>query len=43
MAAILAMGDLYYYGARGLGRDQVTALNYYMQAHELGSPVGEHS
>lgn len=39
-AAILAMGDLYYYGARGLARDQVLALQYYSQAHDLGNTVG---
>jgi SEL1 protein len=37
---MLAMGDLYYYGARGLPRDQGLALNYFNQAAHLGDPTG---
>lgn len=38
--SILAMGDLYYYGARGLPRDQPMALQYFNQAANLGDPQG---
>ena len=35
-----ATGDLYYYGARGLPRDQTQALSYFQQAAALGSVEG---
>jgi SEL1 protein len=38
--AMIAMGDLYYYGARGLPRDQPRALQYYYQAATLHDPSG---
>ncbi len=38
--SMLAMGDLYYYGARGLPRDQPQALRYFEQAASLGDPNG---
>ena len=37
---MLAMGDLYYYGARGLPRDQSAALHYFNQAANLGDTTG---
>jgi SEL1 protein len=37
---MLAMGDLYYYGARGLPRDQEQALRYYSQAASTGDATG---
>lgn len=37
---MVAMGDLYYYGARGLPRDQVQALDYYTQAANHGDASG---
>lgn len=40
MAAMTATGDLFYYGARGLPRDQPRALSYFQQAAELGSVDG---
>lgn len=39
--SMMAMGDLYYYGARGLPRDQVAALRYFEQAADLGSDDGK--
>lgn len=38
---MLTLGDLYYYGNRGLVRNQNTAFNYYQQAANLGNGVGE--
>ena len=38
--SMIAMGGLYYYGARGLPRDQPQALRYFQQAALLGSPEG---
>jgi SEL1 protein len=38
--AMMAMGDLYYYGARGLPRDQPRALQYYSQAAAQHDPNG---
>jgi len=35
--ALMATGDLYYYGARGLPRDQPRALDYFTRAETLGS------
>ena len=40
MAAQLATGELYYYGARGLPRDQPRALNYFQRAADAGSVDG---
>lgn len=37
---MLATGDLYYFGARGLPRDQTQALSYYDRAAETGNPAG---
>lgn len=37
IAALMATGDLYYYGARGLPRDQPRALDYFTRAEGLGS------
>ncbi len=37
---MLAMGDLYYYGARGLPRDHSQALQYYQQAANTGDASG---
>eukprot|EP00750_Incisomonas_marina_P020508 INCI4043.5.p1 GENE.INCI4043.5~~INCI4043.5.p1 ORF type:complete len:1665 (+),score=285.90 INCI4043.5:31-4995(+) len=39
--SMIAMGGLYYYGARGLPRDQPQALRYFQQAALLGSPEGQ--
>ncbi len=36
----MAMGTLYYYGARGLPRDQPRALGYFERAADLGAPEG---
>lgn len=36
----LAMADIYYYGARGLPRDQQRAMQYYRMAAETGDLVG---
>lgn len=36
MPSILAMGDLNYYGARGMARNQGEALRYYQQAANMG-------
>lgn len=38
---MITLGDLYYYGNRGLVRNQNTAFNYYQQAANLGNGVGE--
>ena len=35
------MGDLYYYGARGLPRDQGQALQYYSNAASAHDPRGQ--
>ena len=41
LPSMLAMGDLYYYGARGLPRDQSMALRYFEQAADRhGDPTG---
>jgi TPR repeat protein len=40
LPSILAMADLYYYGARGLPRDYPRALRYYEQAAALGDQSG---
>jgi len=41
LPSMLAMGDLYYYGARGLPRDQSMALRYFEQAADShGDPTG---
>jgi SEL1 protein len=37
---MLSMGDLYYYGARGLPRDQGMALDYFNQAAAHGDTSG---
>jgi TPR repeat protein len=37
---MLAMGDLYYYGARGLPQDHGQALQYYNQAASYGDASG---
>ena len=37
---MLATGDLYYYGARGLARDQVLAFQYYSRAAAVHDPMG---
>ena len=37
---MIATADLYYYGARGLPRDQPRALQYYSQAASAGDPLG---
>lgn len=39
VVAMLATGDLYYYGARGLPRDQIRALHYYTQAAAVHDPM----
>ena len=36
LPSLLAMGDLYYYGGRGLARNQVEARQYFAQA--AGAP-----
>ena len=33
-------GDLYYYGARGLPRDQPMALHYFLKAATVHFPMG---
>lgn len=38
--AMLAMGDLYYYGARGLPQDHGRALEYFRQAADAGNAQG---
>jgi TPR repeat protein len=38
--SMLAMGDLYYYGARGMPRDQAQARRYFLDAARLGSAEG---
>ena len=38
--SILAMGDLYYYGARGMPRDQTLARQYFSDAASRGSLEG---
>jgi SEL1 protein len=38
LPSILAMGDLFYYGARGLPRDHGVALDYYMRGATMGNP-----
>lgn len=38
--SMLAMGELYYYGARGMPRDQPLALQYFEQAANAGDPSG---
>lgn len=38
--SIVAMADLFYFGARGLPRDQAQALRYFEQAITLGDPTG---
>jgi TPR repeat protein len=40
LPSILAMADLYYYGARGLPRDYPRAMRYYEQAAALGDQSG---
>lgn len=40
VGAMVATGDLYYYGARGLPRDQPRALHYYEAAAAAGSAEG---
>lgn len=40
MSVQVAMGDLYYYGARGLARDQTAAREYFTRAGEAGSAEG---
>ncbi len=40
MPSMLATGDLYYFGARGLPRDQVRALSYYENAARTGDATG---
>lgn len=37
LPSIEALGDLYYWGARGLARDQTRALQYFTSASLLGS------
>jgi len=37
---MVATGDLYYFGARGLPRDQPQALKYYNQAAAHGNLQG---
>jgi hypothetical protein len=37
---MLSVGDMYYYGARGLQRDQTRALHYYNMAADAGSAAG---
>jgi TPR repeat protein len=39
--SLVAMGDLYYYGARGMPRDQARARDFFMQAAERGSSEGQ--
>lgn len=38
--SMLAMGDLHYYGARGLPQDHVRALQYFEQAARAGDATG---
>ncbi|ETV98310.1 hypothetical protein H310_09012 [Aphanomyces invadans] len=38
--AMVAMGDLYYWGARGCARDHPLAFEYFERAATLGSPIG---
>lgn len=37
LPSIEALGDLYYWGARGIARDQTRALHYFASASLLGS------
>jgi SEL1 protein len=39
VVAMLATGDLYYYGARGLPRDQIRALHYYSLGAAVHDPL----
>lgn len=39
--ALLALGDRYYYGKGGAGRDRSQALEYYLKAAELDCPVSQ--
>ena len=41
MQAMVAMGDLYYYGARGLGRDQARARELFLRAGAAGHVLGQ--
>ena len=38
--AMVNMGDLHYFGARGLPRDQIRALDYYSMAANAGNTQG---
>jgi TPR repeat protein len=38
---MVAMGDLYYYGAHGLPRNQPLALDYFQRAAQHGSLPGD--
>ena len=39
--AMVAMGDLYYYGARGMPRDQAQAYDYFQRAANTGHTGGQ--
>jgi hypothetical protein len=40
-AAMIAMGSLLYYGARGMQRNQAEAYRWFRQAADLGNPQGQ--
>lgn len=39
-SAALALGNRYFYGHSGFGKNMTAALRYFRQAHELGNDVG---
>jgi SEL1 protein len=39
--SMMAMGDLYYWGARGFERDQILAFSFFMRAADLGNANGQ--
>eukprot|EP00753_Platysulcus_tardus_P010887 PLAT3130.2.p1 GENE.PLAT3130.2~~PLAT3130.2.p1 ORF type:complete len:1075 (-),score=412.43 PLAT3130.2:1698-4922(-) len=41
LPSIMAMADLYYYGNRGLPRDQAAAYDYFRRAADMGHPPAQ--
>lgn len=41
IASMIGLGSIYYYGARGMARDQVQAFRWFERAARLGDPVGQ--
>lgn len=41
--SMITMGDINYFGARGVARDQPEALRYYEQAAAAQDPYGEYA